>query len=185
MTSMFMNRRMVIRTVAALWIGALPALASAQTAGGSYGVITQPAAAATAYSAAIAPVGCGSSDGARATTEHRLQDVAAPPACAFLSRAAAQPMSRAGRIWAGSLVGAMAGAAVGAGWGIKRTIADDDHPSGIAGYAVLGAFAGLGVGALIGAVLPNRAHATGRDPFLHVQPMVIGRERGVRATLLF
>jgi hypothetical protein len=102
-----------------------------------------------------------------------------------IGRAAAQGMARGGRIWAGSMLGALVGTSVGAAWSVKQMIADDGHPAAIAGFAVVGGFAGLGVGTIIGMVLPNRSHAPGSDPRLHVQPMVYGPERGALATLVF
>jgi len=101
-----------------------------------------------------------------------------------MSSAASRRATRQSNIWLGSRLGFLAGAATGAAWGIKRTVADDASPMAIVGYTIGGAFVGLGVGAVVGAVLPNRTHAPSRDSFVQVQP-ILGRDRGVRVAMSF
>ena len=143
------------------------------------------AATRPAWARAQAP---GAAGGA-AATEDPVSFVMAHPlsftgSSSLVSSAASQRATRQSTIWVGSRLGFLAGAATGAAWGLKRTIADDSSPMAIVGYTVGGAFAGLGVGALVGAVWPNRTHTPSRDSYVEVQPM-FGRERGVRVAMSF
>jgi hypothetical protein len=93
--------------------------------------------------------------------------------------------NRRGNIWLISRLGFLAGAAGGAGWGLKKTLADDDHPSAIAGYAALGAMAGLGAGAIVGAVWPSRTYGPSGGTRVQLQPVLSRQARGMRLAMSF
>ena len=97
----------------------------------------------------------------------------------------ARQTNRGGNIWLASRLGFLAGAVGGAGWGLKKTLADDDHPSAIAGYTALGAMAGLGVGAIVGAVWPSRTHGLSGGTRVQLQPVVSRQARGMRLAMSF
>jgi hypothetical protein len=97
----------------------------------------------------------------------------------------ARQTNRRANIWISSRLGFLVGAAGGAGWGLKKTLADDDHPSAIAGYTALGGMAGLGVGAIVGAVWPSRTHGASGGTRVQLQPVVSRQARGMRLAMSF
>jgi hypothetical protein len=69
----------LLRAVVAVWMAAVPAVASAQATGSTHGLDMRPAVAAISGTTAIAPVRCGSLNGSREGEAHRLTVISAPP----------------------------------------------------------------------------------------------------------
>ena len=161
---------------------ALPELAWAQT---EYTASPHTASVSTPFD--VAPVrDCGQpSETASGFATVLRQTSLATVACTGDSMAAAQSVNRAGNVWISARLGALAGAAAGLGWGVKRTLADDEPPAAIAGYTAAGALIGVGLGALVGAVWPSSGHAPSRQSRVLMAPTVSRNHRGVRVTMSF